>query len=91
LYNPAEKEGTSHAFDPDEFLRKFFNTIIWIPDFIPSELEAFARARLKETGVPLLDNDYVAWIITKAFRNNPRQIIQFTNILLTIRTSHQGS
>lgn len=82
LYNPAEKEGTSHAFDPDEFLRKFFNTIIWIPDFIPSELEAFARARLKETGVPLLDNDYVAWIITKAFRNNPRQIIQFTNILL---------
>jgi hypothetical protein len=82
LYNPAEKEGINHAFDPDEFLRKFFNTIIWIPDFIPSELEAFARSRLKETGVPLLDNDYVAWIITKAFRNNPRQIIQFTNILL---------
>lgn len=82
LYNPADKVGTSQAFDPDEFLRKFFNTIIWIPDFILSELEAFARSRLKETAVTLLDNDYVAWIITKAFRNNPRQIIQFTNILL---------
>lgn len=82
LYNPADKAGTNQAFDPDEFLRKFFNTIIWIPDFIPSELEAFARSCLKETEVSLLDNDYVAWIITKAFRNNPRQIIQFTNILL---------
>lgn len=82
LYNPADKTGTNHAFDPDEFLRKFFNTIVWIPDFIPSELESFARSRLKETKVDLLDDDYVAWIITKAFRNNPRQIIQFTNILL---------
>lgn len=82
VYNPADKAGTNHAFDPDEFLRKFFNTIVWIPDFIPSELEAFARSRLKETSVSLLDDDYVAWIITKAFRNNPRQIIQFTNILL---------
>jgi hypothetical protein len=82
VYNPADKEGVNHAFDPDEFLRKFFNTIVWIPDFIPSELESFARSCLKETGVGLLDNDYVAWIITKAFRNNPRQVIQFTNILL---------
>lgn len=82
LYNPADKVGMNYAFDPDEFLRKFFNTIVWIPDFIPSELESFVRSRLKETKVNLLDDDYVAWIITKAFRNNPRQIIQFTNILL---------
>ena len=83
VYNPADKihDGV-HAFDPDEFLRKFFNSIIWIPDFIPSELESFASSRLRETKVAVLDNDLVAWIITKAFRNNPRQIIQFTNILL---------
>lgn len=73
---------TNSAFDPDEFLRKFFNSILWIPDFIPTELESFARARLKDTNVELFNNDYVAWIITKAFRNNPRQIIQFVNILL---------
>jgi len=72
----------TNDFDPDEFLRKFFNAILWIPDFIPSELESFARAKLKDTKVALLNNDYVAWIITKAFRNNPRQIIQFVNILL---------
>ena len=70
------------AFDPDEFLRKFFNTIIWIPDFIPSELESFARNMLKKTKAKDLDDDKVAWIITKAFRENPRQVVQFTNILL---------
>ena len=63
-------------------MRKNITTNNLIPDFIPSELESFARAQLKETGVELLDNDYVAWVITKAFRNNPRQVIQFTNILL---------
>ncbi len=69
-------------FSPDEFLRKFFNSIIWIPDFIPSELESFARASLQSTKVLDLEDDRVAWIITKAFRENPRQIVQFTNILL---------
>ncbi len=69
-------------FSPDEFLRKFFNSIIWIPDFIPSELESFARASLQSTKVSDLEDDRVAWIITKAFRENPRQIVQFTNILL---------
>ena len=72
----------NYVFDPDEFLRKFFNSILWIPDFIPAELESFARSSLQATKVALLNNDYVAWIITKAFRNNPRQIIQFVNILL---------
>lgn len=81
VYGSSDPQ-SKHTFDPDEFLRKFFNTIIWIPDFIPSELEAFARSCLKETNLDLLDNDYVAWIITKAFRNNPRQVIQFTNILV---------
>ena len=69
-------------FDPDEFLRKFFNSILWIPEFIPEELEAYARNKLIETGVPDLDNDKVAWVIAKALRDNPRQVIQFINILL---------
>ena len=69
-------------FDPDEFLRKFFNSILWIPEFIPEELEAYARNKLKETKVADLDNDRVAWVITKALRDNPRQVIQFVNILL---------
>lgn len=78
LYGSTDK----FTFDSDEFLRKFFSTIVWIPDFIPVELEALAKDSLHETGVDVLDNNYVAWLITKAFRDNPRQIIQFVNILL---------
>jgi hypothetical protein len=70
-------------FSPDEFLRKFFNSILWIPEFIPEELEAYARSKLKETEVDDLDNDRVAWVITKALRDNPRQVVQFINILLS--------
>lgn len=71
-----------YTFDSDEFLRKVFNSILWIPDFIPTELESFSRSVLQRTIVESLNNDHVAWLITKAFRNNPRQIIQFVNILL---------
>ncbi len=80
--NVYKSNGEETPFSPDEFLRKFFNSIIWIPDFIPSELESFARASLQNTKVSDLEDDRVAWIITKAFRENPRQIVQFTNILL---------
>lgn len=80
--NVYKSNGGETPFSPDEFLRKFFNSIIWIPDFIPSELESFARASLRRTKASDLEDDRVAWIITKAFRENPRQIIQFTNILL---------
>lgn len=78
LYGSTDK----FTFDSDEFLRKFFSTIVWIPDFIPVELESLAKDSLHDTGVAVLDNNYVAWLITKAFRDNPRQIIQFVNILL---------
>lgn len=71
------------AFSPDEFLRKFFSSVLWIPDFIPSELESYTRDLLKATKVADLANDKVAWIITKAYRENPRQIKQFINVLLS--------
>lgn len=70
------------AFETEEFLRKFFNTVLTIPDFIKTELESYAGEQLSLTNVPALNNPKIAWIITKAYRNNPRQIIQFVNILL---------
>ncbi|MCC6962528.1 MAG: hypothetical protein IT585_04680 [candidate division Zixibacteria bacterium] len=73
----------SRAFDPDEFLRKFFNTVLWIPEFISSELESYARSCLKSTGIDDLNDEGIAWLVTKAFRDNPRQIIQFVNILVS--------
>ena len=82
VYKVKVGDNKSSPFSPDEFLKKFFNSTLWIPEFIPGELEAYARNSLHETEVIDLDNDKVAWVITKAFRDNPRQIIQFINILL---------
>lgn len=67
----------------DEFLRKFFSTSIWIPEFYPTELEKFAVGKLQETKVAEFNNPYLSWLIIKVFHKNPRQIIQFINILLS--------
>jgi len=67
----------------EEFLRKFFNTSIWIPEFYPTDLERFAVDRLKEVNVGSFNNDQLSWMIIKVFNKNPRQIIQFINILLS--------
>jgi len=67
----------------DEFLRKFFNTYVRIPDFIDTELQDYTEELLKETGAKKLDNSEVAYVITTAFRENPRQIKQFINTLLS--------
>lgn len=72
-----------NAYDPDEFLRKFFNTYVRIPDFIDTELQDYTEELLKETGAKKLDNSEVAYVITTAFRENPRQIKQFINTLLS--------
>lgn len=75
LYNSKLKK-------PDEFFRKFFNTTFRIPVFITTELEAYTANMLKKTNVQELNDEKVAWIITKAYRDNPRQIKQFINTLL---------
>lgn len=67
----------------DEFMRKFFSTTLWIPDFHVSELEQFANEKLKETKVPEFDDPHLSWMILKVFHRNPRQIIQFINLLLS--------
>ena len=76
------KEGCTEPFSTDEFLRKFFNVFLRIPDFIDTELQAYTEDLLKEIGIPRFDSPDVAYVITNAFRENPRQIKQFINILL---------
>jgi len=75
-------ENLTKSDESQEFLRKFFNSIVWIPDFIPNEMEAYTRKSLKDTKVKKLDNDKISWIISKAFKQNPRQVKQFVNTLL---------
>lgn len=78
----------SNLKDPEseEFLNKFFNCKVTIPDFVPSEFEQFALKQLERSGIPQFQentdvkND-VAWVIVQAYRNNPRRIIHFINDL----------
>lgn len=81
LKNQTSEEDVS--FSPDEFLRKFFNAFLRIPEFIGTELDDYTRELLQQTKGKEFDDDSVAWIITKAFRDNPRQIKQFINTLLS--------
>lgn len=77
------KEGVEDNHYIDEFLRKFFNTSIWIPDFYGTDLEKFATTKLSETAIPEFNNAYLSWLIIKVFNKNPRQIIQFINHLVS--------
>ncbi len=73
---------TKDFLGADEFLRKFFNTFVHLPDFIDRELQDYTEELLKQTGIPQFDDPDVGHVITIAFRDNPRQIKQFINILI---------
>lgn len=66
----------------NEYLKKFFNTIIWIPDFYITELEKLAILTLKKTKINEFQNEDLSALISLVFTENPRQIIQFVNILV---------
>ena len=66
-----------------EYLRKFFNTIVWIPDFYINELEDYATNSLKATKIKDFINEELAALIVWVFDENPRQIIQFINVLIS--------
>jgi len=79
----AIREQVQERFhDGDEFLRKFFNVSVRLPEFIGTELEGYALHLLTLTQVPALKNPQVAWMIAKAFQSNPRQVKQFVNVLV---------
>lgn len=71
------------SFSADEFLRKFFNVSLQIPDFIDAELQTYTEDLLKEIDIPQFTSPNISYVITTAFRDNPRQIKQFINILIT--------
>lgn len=76
--------GIENTFDADEFLRKFFNTFIRIPDFINADLEGYTKEQLTNTRLEeFRNNTDLITVITQAFRDNPRQIKQFINTLLS--------
>ncbi len=67
--------------DPNEFIRKLFNTTIYIKRISEGDLFDFAKTLNKEykLGFPV----EVISIISQEFSKNPRKIIQFLNVLQT--------
>lgn len=66
----------------DEYLRKFFNTIIRIPAFNVDEMEDFTWQLLVDTEIQDFQEKELSSLITSVFKDNPRQVIQFINSLI---------
>lgn len=74
----------SATFDPDEFLRKFFNTTVRIPPFLGIELEDYVIKLFDQVGGKILKNNQdLVWLLAYTFRDNPREIKQFINTLIS--------
>lgn len=87
-------KNVSAGYQSSEYLRKVFNLIIWLPDYINTDLEEYTSKCLEATGEisSLLHNNDVVLVINSAFSRNPREIIQFVNNLtaLTIAAHSSG-
>jgi len=66
-----------------EFLRKFFQTHLRIPQFIPEDIEEYASSQNEALDQPFGED--VLDVITKAYVKNPRRIKQSLNRLATLR------
>lgn len=76
-----------------DYLRKVFNLILWLPDYIPSDLEEYTLQKLKKTGkiAHILATNDVALVINAAYSRNPREIVQFiNNLVATVLTVQQS-
>ncbi|MGH7158356.1 MAG: KAP family P-loop NTPase fold protein [Candidatus Saccharimonadales bacterium] len=71
-------------FDSSEYLRKVFNLVVWVPEFIGTDLEDYTKKKLSDTGdiQKIINNEDVILVINAAFSRNPREIIQFINNLI---------
>ena len=89
----SQLDGSDDNFGATEYLRKIFNLIVWIPDFINTDLEEYTKTLISETGEisKLLNDEDVVFVINSAFSKNPREIIQFINNLIAMVVSVQGT
>ena len=87
IYLKEQGQVNRHEKDyTDEFLRKFFNTFLRIPPFIKEDLDEYTSNLLTETNAPFASGDKaanVANVIASAYRDNPRQVKQFINALIS--------
>lgn len=67
-----------------EFLRKFFQTHIRIPPFLPEDVEKFAQEQNKKLGDEF--NQETIDVVINAYFENPRRIKHAINRLVTLRS-----
>ncbi len=73
-------------FSADEFLQKFFNVSIDMPELIPTEVSEYTAELLEETNLNIEQRDDVLYLISLFFNKNPREIKQFINNLVAYYT-----
>lgn len=90
------EETDSSEFNPNEFLRKFFNAIIELPVLIENEVTDFTKNTLGYVELEEFNSDEIRQIINYAYEENPREIKQYINnlasfyILLSSNMSTNG-
>ncbi len=73
------------GFDTEEYLRKLFNYSFKIPKFLNIELDKLIIDKLNQTLIDEFHDNYdLVFILSYAFRDNPREIIQFINSLISL-------
>lgn len=82
----ASKEGCSN--DADEFLRKFFNTSIWMKPFQNDEMFDFANHLARKNKLDFKP-DTIS-LVANEFATNPRRIIQLFNNLQIDLSSYES-
>jgi len=71
-------------FDADEFLRKFFNLTFYIPKLINLDIDRYIRKQISGTKISEFQkNKGLEDVIIFTFRDNPREIKQFINSLIS--------
>lgn len=73
--------GYDNGREGDEFLKKFFQIIIWVPPYIDEDLFTYTHELAEKAGF----SNSVEEVIIRAFWESPRQIKQFLNNLNALR------
>ncbi len=72
------------AYEAEEFIKKFFNTVIEIPPFISSEYRDYLIDLVESTGIEMLSErkEDIISIISAGYPENPRGAKHFVNSLV---------
>lgn len=82
----SRKDNSVGSYSSSDYLRKVFNLILWLPNYVTTDLEEYTKKCLEETDEisKHTNNPEVILVINSAFSRNPRDIIQFVNNLTAL-------